>query len=215
MQTPNCHNLPLKQESFPSEQAKKLAGDSDANFVVQPSIAAHGADAAIDEALRISHSAKHQSKAAQVKPEHAHWVNHEVHCKSMAGVLGAAQTGFHHCEAALHEHDQEARDERPGEVDRYAVVTDRIRKLNGQRFGLGFGRVIVKRLLGVVVRLHLGRILLVIRAQIRRCAHHKMVTASVLHIARATSSHPRTGPASDRQLAHIPPSHHPPWRSAQ
>ena len=56
-------------------------------------------------------------EADQPVGEHADAVHHEVHHHGVVGVLGAAEPGFDDREAGLHEHDQEAADQRPDEVD--------------------------------------------------------------------------------------------------
>ena len=57
----------------------------------------------LDEALAMIDQAKHEGKAAQVKAQHAQRIDHEVHGHGVAGVLGAAQTGFDQCESCLPE----------------------------------------------------------------------------------------------------------------
>ena len=53
------------------------------------------------------------------------------------GVLRAAQARLHQRESRLHEHDQEAGDQGPHEVDRDAVVADGVRQFHRQRLDLG------------------------------------------------------------------------------
>ena len=63
-------------------------------------------------------------KADQPVGQHAHAVHHEVHHHGVIGVLGAAEASFHDGETGLHEHDQEAGDQRPHEVDGDLVLPD-------------------------------------------------------------------------------------------
>src|SRR5207247_16460 len=56
--------------------------------------------------------------------DHPEAVHHEVHHHGVVGVLRPAEAGLDQGEAGLHEHDQEARDEGPDEVDRDPVLTD-------------------------------------------------------------------------------------------
>ena len=51
----------------------------------------------------------------------------------MGGVLGAGEPGFNQGKTGLHEHDQEARDQRPHEVDGYAVLSGHVGQLRCQR----------------------------------------------------------------------------------
>jgi hypothetical protein len=60
--------------------------------------------------------------------EHADAVHHEVHRERVSGILRARKAGLDHREAGLHEHHEEAGDERPHEVDR-----DRVRRGGGVR----------------------------------------------------------------------------------
>ena len=61
-------------------------------------------------------------EADQPIGEHADAVHHEVHHHGVIGVLGAAEAGFDDGETRLHEHDQEARDQGPHEVDGDTVL---------------------------------------------------------------------------------------------
>ena len=76
--------------------------------------------------------------------EQAARVHEEVHHVGVVGILHSAQTSFNHRESGLHEHDQEARDQGPGEVDADLVLTNLVGYI-GQRysdFGVGRGHVI-------------------------------------------------------------------------
>jgi hypothetical protein len=81
----------------------------EAKFLVQPCVTAHGPDG--------TQTTEHESEAADVEPEHSQWIDQEVHCHRVRGVFRATQRRFHQCEASLHKHDDEARDERPHHVD--------------------------------------------------------------------------------------------------
>ena len=51
-------------------------------------------------------------------------------------VLGAAQPGFYDGEAGLHEHNQEASDQRPDEIDRDAILPRLVHHIyKGERLG--------------------------------------------------------------------------------
>ena len=63
-------------------------------------------------------------KADQPVGEHAGAVHHEVHHHGVVGVLRAAQAGLDDGEPGLHEHDEEAGDQRPHEVDGDLVLAD-------------------------------------------------------------------------------------------
>ena len=73
-----------------------------------------------------------QREAADPVAEHADRVDHEVHRHRVRGVLGAGEPGLDHREAGLHEHDEEAGDQRPHDVDGDLVVADGVHHL-GQR----------------------------------------------------------------------------------
>ena len=85
-----------------------------------------------------------------------------------ARVLGAAQARFHQGESGLHEHDQEPRDQGPHEVDRDAVMPDRISELHRQGLDFQLSDVVGICLLIVVIGLNLRRVLQVVGAQFRR-----------------------------------------------
>ena len=137
---------PVQEEALACRAGRTdLPNRCDGQFVVQAGVAAQRAGTGRPNA------AEHEGEAADVEAEHAQRIDHEVHGHGVRGVLGAAQAGFHQREAGLHEHDQEAGDQRPHEVDRDAVVADGVRQLHGQRLRLGLRGVIVERLLGVVV----------------------------------------------------------------
>jgi hypothetical protein len=55
----------------------------------------------------------------------------------VARILGAAQAGFDEGKASLHEHDEEARDERPHEVDGDLVLPDLIDDVRERQALLG------------------------------------------------------------------------------
>ena len=60
-------------------------------------------------------------------------VDHEVHAHGVRGVLRAGEAGLDHREAGLHEHDEEAADQRPHEVDGDLVVADGVHDLGERR----------------------------------------------------------------------------------
>ena len=73
-----------------------------------------------------------EREAVGPKAQTAERVDHEVHRERVRGVLGAAHPRFDHREAGLHEHDEEARDERPDHVDGEHVVRDPVVKIGGR-----------------------------------------------------------------------------------
>ena len=77
-------------------------------------------------------------EADQPVGQHADAVHHEVHHHGVVGVLRAAQTGLDDGESGLHEHDQEAGDQGPDEVDGDLVLADLIGDVaDGEAFRLG------------------------------------------------------------------------------
>ena len=56
-------------------------------------------------------------------------VDQEVHRHRVGDVLGAREAGLDQREAGLHEHDQEAGEQRPHDVDRDLVVADGLHDL--------------------------------------------------------------------------------------
>ncbi len=76
----------------------------------------------------------HEGESAHEEPEHADGVDHEVHRERVGRVLGANETRLDEREARLHEHDEEARDQGPYEVDRVDPVGRRLRdRVDGHR----------------------------------------------------------------------------------
>ena len=63
-------------------------------------------------------------EADQPVRQHADAVHHEIHHHGVIGVLGAAQARLDDGKPGLHEHDQEAADQCPGEVDGDLVLAD-------------------------------------------------------------------------------------------
>jgi hypothetical protein len=56
---------------------------------------------------------------------------------SVVGVLGPAKTRLHNRKACLHEHDQEARDQCPGEVDGDLVLANLVEDVRDRQTFLG------------------------------------------------------------------------------
>jgi hypothetical protein len=75
------------------------------------------------------HSAHLEGEAADPVPEHADGIDHVVHRERVGGVLRAREARLHHRETRLHEHDEEAGEERPHDVDRDLVVPDGVHHL--------------------------------------------------------------------------------------
>ena len=109
-----------QEESRVAEQAPRLAAQMQREFVAQ-----------LVEATERRHrteAAGLQREADRPVREHADAVHHEVHGEGVGGVLGPRETGLHHGEPGLHEHHEEARNQRPHEVD-----GDRVRRGGGVR----------------------------------------------------------------------------------
>ena len=66
------------------------------------------------------------SKTVDPKAESAERVDHQVHGRRVRRILGAAQPRLDEHKPGLHEHDQEAGDQRPHIVDGVQVVDDAI-----------------------------------------------------------------------------------------
>ena len=121
-----------QEEARRAENPELVAADVDGHLVgehLRPAEAGHAADAAHLE-----------GEAADPVTEHADAVDHEVHGHGVACVFGAGESGLGQGEAGLHEHDQEAADQRPDHVDGDAVVADHVGQLGGQGFLFGQGR---------------------------------------------------------------------------
>ena len=65
-----------------------------------------------------------QREPAHPEPQDAERVDHEVHHHRVGRVPGPREAGLGEREARLHEHHEEARDERPDEVERHARLAD-------------------------------------------------------------------------------------------
>ena len=137
----------MRKKPGRAEQAPAVVavdGRADGEHAVQRRHAAERRRAADGGAVE---AAAHEGEPADEEPEHAQRVHQEVHRHRVGGVLGADQAGLDQREAGLHEHDQEAGDQRPDEVDREEAVrrrlrdgVDRDRELLGRRLvGIGLG----------------------------------------------------------------------------
>lgn len=103
-----------QEESAAAEQAPVLSAEGEIEHVAQGAdvIQADGrrpAGAAGDSV----DSAAHEGESAGEEAGHAEGVDHHVHAHGVGRVFGAAHAGFDQGEAALHEHHQEAGQERP------------------------------------------------------------------------------------------------------
>ena len=110
-----------EEEPVLSEEAEGLAEQGDGVLGVQGRRSAQVADAA--------DAAHLDAEADQPVGQHAHAVHHEVHHHGVVGVLGAAEARLHDGKAGLHEHDQEARNQGPDEVDRDLVLADLVHQV--------------------------------------------------------------------------------------
>ncbi len=70
-----------------------------------------------------AHAPHLKSIAADPVTQHAYAIDHEVHAHRMRHVLRARKTGLHQGEPRLHEHHEEAREQRPHDIDGNLVVT--------------------------------------------------------------------------------------------
>jgi hypothetical protein len=155
----------LQKEPLPAEHAERFSEKRPGNLVIKPGVTAHRANRA--------DTAKHKGKAADVETQHAHGINHKVHRHGVAGILGAAQTGFHQGETCLHEHHEKAGDQRPHEVNRDSVVANVVGQFNRERFEFGLRRVIVSCLFRIRKSFCLCGVFGVVGAEICRCAYYK------------------------------------------
>ena len=98
-----------QEEALGAEEAERMAEERDHELAVERRRAPeHGHRA---------HTAHLQGEAADPVAEHADGIDHEVHRHRVGGVLGPAEAGLHEREPRLHEHDQEAGQQRPHQVD--------------------------------------------------------------------------------------------------
>ena len=113
-----------------AKEAEGFAEQRDDEFFAQ-----HGHVPKIRHAADAAHL---DGESDQPVGQHSDAINHEVHHHGVVGVLGAAQPGFHDRESRLHEHDQEASDQRPHKVDGDLVLSDLVGKVaDGKPLGLG------------------------------------------------------------------------------
>ena len=104
-----------KEETLAAKESELLSEERDGDFMVEPGITAQSADGA--------QSAEHEGKPADVESEHAQGIDHQVHGHGMSRILGPGKARLHHGESRLHEHDQEAGNQRPDEIDGHPVMT--------------------------------------------------------------------------------------------
>ena len=64
-------------------------------------------------------------------------IHEEVHHVGVIGVLDSTQTRFNHGESGLHEHNQEAANQRPGKVDADLVLANLVGNIAKRQAGLG------------------------------------------------------------------------------
>src|SRR5207244_9403765 len=69
-------------------------------------------------------------KTVDPEGESAERVDHQVHARCMRGILGTAQRRLDEHKPSLHEHDQEAGDQRPYIVDRVQIVDTAVRQIS-------------------------------------------------------------------------------------
>ena len=116
-----------QEEALEAEEAEGVAEQVDGELVVERRGAAERGDRA--------DAAHLQREAADPVAEHADRIDHEVHAHRVRGVLRAGEAGLDHREPGLHEHDEEAGEQRPDEVDGDLVVADRLHHLAERRIG--------------------------------------------------------------------------------
>ena len=166
-----------QEEALHAEEAEGVAEETDGELAIERCGAAKHAQS--------TDAAHLQRVAADPVPEHAYRVDHEVHRHGVRGILRAREAGLHHREPALHEHHEEASEQRPHEIDGDLVVTDGLHHLR-QRWILGVldchvsgsagrgPRRIARRLCDGALRLHRiwrGRHVAEPQRQQRSCEH--------------------------------------------
>ena len=110
--------MPGKEQPLHAEQSPSDSKEAQRVLAVERLQAAE-----IAVARRTAHL---NGKADEPVCEEAARIHDEVHHVGVVGILHAAQPRLYHGEARLHEHDQEAADQRPGEVDADLVLPNLI-----------------------------------------------------------------------------------------
>ena len=87
-------------------------------------------------------AAEGEPEADEEEAHDADGVDHEVHAHRVHRVLGPGEARLDQREAGLHEHDQEARDEQPREVDAEPVLVDEVGQLGRVRLLRGGGGIV-------------------------------------------------------------------------
>ena len=94
-----------------------MAADVEDELAVERAVTAEGGERA--------DAAHLQAEADGPEAEDADGVDEEVHAHRVADVLGAHEAGLDQSEAGLHEHHQEAGDERPDDIETCLRIGDR------------------------------------------------------------------------------------------
>src|SRR5262249_8244377 len=108
-------NAGAKEKAFEPDQIDRFAHKVEVVHAVE-----HSRTAA--ERWVTAATTKHECKTAHIEAQHAERINHEVHGHRMGRVLRTAQTGFDESETSLHEHDEEASQQRPHDIDRDHIL---------------------------------------------------------------------------------------------
>ena len=114
-------SLVHQEQAVLAPQAEGLSEQGEAVFAAEHRRAAQGAQR--------SHAAHLNGEADQPVGQQTGAIDHEVHHHGVVGVLGPAQARFDRREPGLHEHDQEAGDQGPHEVDGDPVLADLVQSV--------------------------------------------------------------------------------------
>jgi hypothetical protein len=116
--------LSRQTESFPSQNVPV----TDRNPVIQRRKATK------IRHTNVANAAELDTETDQEVTDHADRIDEEIHRHDMQRVFPPAEAGFNEREAKLHEHDEEASEKRPGEIDPEAVLANERRELRRKRF---------------------------------------------------------------------------------
>ena len=107
--------VPAQKETLEPKQAERLSKERHRELMVQTGCAPKRSHRA--------HAPHLKSIAADPVTQHAYAIDHEVHAHRMRHVLRARKTGLYQGEPRLHEHHEEAREQRPHDIDGNLIVT--------------------------------------------------------------------------------------------
>ncbi len=116
-ENPNVISGACQEVPSVTEDSKWLAENGPSNFIAEARITT--------QCRQSTQPAEHEGETANVKAQHAERIDHEIHGHGVVHVFGAGHARFHHGEPGLHEHDEEARDQGPHDVDGHSVMPNR------------------------------------------------------------------------------------------